>query len=193
MTLRPVRYTLSGMGGYEERIDGDLGSLLREIPYLLINRLLPPRRVVNAILAQGFAEAGMSGGCDWEPFEIDEAEWEALRAALAADPDEPVEYVESPAWVKTPSDWHVWVMEYGFGVPAEEHRRLARAYEEIDARVRAARRSGDDAKVLELYAEHAAAGDALAEFLKRTLRPRRRAGGGGGSRRRTGRRRPRDS
>ena len=58
----------------------------------------------------------MSGGCKWEPFQIDASEWNDLRQGFAAPGSEgPYEFIEPPDWVKTYDDWHTWVMTFKWG------------------------------------------------------------------------------
>ena len=152
---------------------GTVAALLRSIPYALGAGLLPPRRVLHALLSVGYSDAGMSGACEWPPFEIDDAEWIELRSSIASDEEGDVAYVEPPEWVVTPSDWHVWAMAHRYGVPIEEHRRLLSAYEAIEAERRAARARGDEARAIALYTAAFDAAGNLAGFIVGALQKRR--------------------
>ena len=154
---------------------GSVAALLRSIPYALSAGLLPPLHVLNSLLKTGRSDAGMSGACEWPPFELNDEEWSELRTALASDEGtgESVTYVAPADWVETPNDWHVWAMEYRHGVPAEEHRRLLAAYESIEAERRAARARGDEATALALYTKAFDAAGNLAGFLVSALQRKR--------------------
>jgi hypothetical protein len=114
--MRKISFAvLGGVGGSSEE-QGTVVDLLSAIPYLLTAQLVPPLHVVNDLLMKGIYDAGMSGGCEWEPFHIDASEWNDFRRALA----EPhsgaaCEFVEPPDWVKTYDDWHSWVMTFKYG------------------------------------------------------------------------------
>lgn len=50
---------------------------------LRVWKTVPPRHVLNEILRSGVSESGMSGGCEWQPFEItDEEHAELLKDLL---------------------------------------------------------------------------------------------------------------
>ncbi len=162
--MRTIRYTvLPGIGSGEFPSSGTLTDLAREIPYLLVWGGLPPVRVLNEILFAGTCDAGMSGGCRWEPFEVSAGEHEELAECLGM----PV-MCDAPGWVRSRMDWTIWMMEVRQGVPSGEHRRLNQEYEE--AAYREARgRAGED-EPLERYAVQAEMGRRLSEFVDRHVR-----------------------
>lgn len=53
-----------------------------DIPYFMDDGKIPPLSVVNQKFAEGGYSGGMSPGTVWKPFQIDEAEYEALVEAL---------------------------------------------------------------------------------------------------------------
>jgi hypothetical protein len=145
IAYRPVPGVGGGIG--EPRTVSLADFLRRGLPYVLAGGAaprpwwVPPRAVLNSLFGAGSLDAGMSGGARWEPFEIDEVEYDALVQALAQHGYEPVP-AEPPAWVKNGADWRIWADELRSGVPSEEHRRLqARA----DDAYAAWRRSWDEA------------------------------------------------
>ena len=94
-----------------------LADLVMGIPYLVHDQI-PPRRVLNDVLTRGRHDAGMSGGAIWEPFEIDDHEYDELVAALqrrgtrpiaGRDPGgHPFQVPDVPDSVQTSGDWTVW-------------------------------------------------------------------------------------
>ncbi len=78
--MRQVDFVILGMHG-ELETSGTLLDLLGAIPYLLMD-YVPPRAVINSILASGENDAGMSGGARWAAFEIDTDEYADASAAL---------------------------------------------------------------------------------------------------------------
>ena len=114
--MREISFTVLGGVGGESEDHGTLVDLLSAVPYLLTAQVVPPMRVVNDLLIKGIYDAGMSGGCEWEPFQIDASEWNDLKQALTAPgSEEPCEFVEPPDWVKTFEDWSQWVMRLKYG------------------------------------------------------------------------------
>ena len=172
--MRALEYeVLTAVGSGTIKESGTLKDLLFEIPYLLTSGLIPPLRVLNDILRKGIVDAGMSGGCKWQPFEIGQAEYEELAGSLNADPDDSFKEVEAPAWVRTHSDWGIWLMEHLSGVPSEEHRKLQQEYDDIERRRREARERGDVELEESLYEKSAEAGDRLSEFIMSHIRKKR--------------------
>lgn len=119
---------------------GALRALLDSIPYLLTNGLVPPLRVLNTVLRMGSEEAGMSGGCSWEPFELTTGEFHELVDELEARPSggSQLRFVEPPKRVTTPKEWHVWCAEHLQSIPSEENRRLLTELEDLEAAMRQA-------------------------------------------------------
>ena len=168
--MRPLSFhVLAGTGDGRTRVEGTLPQLVREIPALLSCGLVPPRAIMNEVLRRGSWDAGMSGGCQWTPFEIDDEEWDEL-ASLLTTSDRQLAYVAPPSWVESFSDWHIWTMEHRHGVPASAHRELVREYDQLADAARQARASGDDEQALERHVEACQAGNRLAEFLMKYLR-----------------------
>jgi hypothetical protein len=114
------------------------------VPYVVMDDI-PPRRVLNDVLRKGALDAGMSGGCLWEPFELDESEYRELvrelqrrgtRPVLAGDPGgKTFGTPEPPDTVRTYSEWVSYRSERLLGRPsrlarAEPQQDSASAYEE---------------------------------------------------------------
>lgn len=80
--MRELYFALCApIGPWTTPTRGSLLDLTNLIPYF-VTLEIPPLRVVNDMFARGQNHAGMSGGALWEPFEIDEAEFEELVTAL---------------------------------------------------------------------------------------------------------------
>lgn len=110
--MRTVAYkVLPGMGRGKSKREGTLQDLLESVPYFFLKGFIPPLTVVNEILRRGRADAGMSGGCEWAPFEIDPAEYEALVEALLTTPHAGYRRVPPSAEAKLASygAWLAWV------------------------------------------------------------------------------------
>ena len=135
---RRVSFRVAGAIGDAVRQRGTMVDLLEAVPYLLVARVVPPWHVVNDLLRSGGGDAGMSGACTWEPFEITRSEWEDLARDLEAlPPKRRCKVLEPPDWVQTVEDWHAWIMIVEYGFP-EEYRDIDREYRDLErARERA--------------------------------------------------------
>lgn len=164
--MRQIEFeVLPAIGADGERENGTPVELLREIPYLLVMRLLPPLAVVNDLLSRGEMDAGMSGGARWTPFALSPEEWREIAQVLKD--EDGVEDAPVAEWVQTMDDWPIWVMERRLGIPAAEHRRLARRSEALRKERDAAR--DDEDRYLELHVAFIQAESELAEFLSRYM------------------------
>jgi hypothetical protein len=139
------------------------------VPYLFATGIIPPLRVVNELLRRGVSDAGMSGSCVWEPFEITTAEWPEVRSALEALPAGQ-RYVEPPPEVRDYLEWLSWIFERLYGVPAAEHLRLARREERLAALHAKAREDGDDAAAQALHTQRLKVGMELTDLLMEHVR-----------------------
>jgi hypothetical protein len=69
-----------------ERRTGTLAEFVLDVPYLMFNGVVPPLRVMNAVLRTGGGDAGMSPGTGWKPFRLTKPEYDDLvRHLLAMD------------------------------------------------------------------------------------------------------------
>jgi hypothetical protein len=67
--------------------EGTVVDLLFHIPYLIgFDRPFPPRDGLNDLLRHGFYDAGMSGGAEWDPFELSVDEYDEVVTAIKSDP-----------------------------------------------------------------------------------------------------------
>jgi len=81
-------------------------------------RAFPPCSVLNAFLRTGRDDHGMSGGTQWEPFEIGPREY--VEAVVALRARDGYNLAPPPSWVKSPADWYQWRYEAG---PATRRRK----------------------------------------------------------------------
>ena len=57
-------------------------SFVYDVPYLSACGIFPPLHILNQCLLDGGGDAGMSPGVSWEPFQLNEEEYEGLWEAL---------------------------------------------------------------------------------------------------------------
>lgn len=172
--MRRLRYTVeTGVGDQATETDGRVVELLESIPYLLTNGLIPPRNVLNEVLKIGSRDAGMSGGCRWEPFELTTEEFRELVDELEArSPDEgEYRFVQPPEWVRSYEDWSLWCAEYLSSIPAELNRKLHAELRDIEEAMEAARQSGEHNLADELSSKLQRVAEAYSDFVIRTRRP----------------------
>jgi len=111
-----------GIGPGEFPRRGSLADLVLALPYVVMDEI-PPRRVLNDVLGQGVLDAGMSGGCLWEPFEIGPAEYEEVvrelqrrgRRRHTGRDRRPFAIPATPDSVRTYSDWVAFRYEQKVG------------------------------------------------------------------------------
>ena len=146
--LPDLTFSVFSMGcGDEHKRRGTAAELLQAIPYLFSDGYIPPLAVVNNVLSSGKADAGMSGGIEWAPFRVSEAQHAAIVERLMASGSlgKPLQYQEPPAWVTTQSEFMVWVAFVSHGVPIQENLKLTKEMEEINTLMIASEERGDEA------------------------------------------------
>jgi hypothetical protein len=127
-------YKIPATGGSLRLKEGTVKDLLLSIPYLLNAHIplqrrvkgtgvIPPLKIINEILTTGIDSAGMSGGCKWEPFQINEDIFKQLLAELTADDPNYFRFINPPESVKTRSDWESWRTECIKSIAAQELKK----------------------------------------------------------------------
>jgi hypothetical protein len=167
--MRRVTYQTIAHGAVGDPVEGSLQEFLLSIPYLLVPPgPIPPLYVLNDVLAKGIRDAGMSGGCQWEPFLITPAEWEELASALERTSGLVV--VEPAAWVRTYSDWTTWCLAHKLGIPLDEQLQLQALWDESERwrlESEKAGRDGDRDRMLECHVKSTDAFARGQEILER--------------------------
>lgn len=74
-----VRYMRYEYGSGDTQCEVPLLIFVYDIPYFTTCDVLPPFHLINEIFMSGKIGGGMSPGATWEPFSINESEFEALR------------------------------------------------------------------------------------------------------------------
>lgn len=92
-----------------------MGDLVSDIPYLIFwEKIIPPYKILNDLLNSGISDAGMSGGCEWEPFTITNEEYQELIEEFDLLPGTPDPSIPIPDHVKTRIDWMNWMGDWRF-------------------------------------------------------------------------------
>jgi hypothetical protein len=154
-----------------ERQQGTLVDLLQAMPGLRSADIVPPLDIVNDMLSKGREDAGMSGGCEWEPFAITQSEWDEVVTSLTS--DGAMRFEQPPDWVRSADDWYAWDMVVKFGFPSE-FIALERETRELEAARKRAMDAGDQSLVEELHLQVIEAGTRLADLVmshRRTTEP----------------------
>src|SRR6476646_3503809 len=147
---RTVSYILMApVGPGRLRKSGSVLSLLCSIPYFFLSEVIPPIWVVNEALKKDVADAGMSGGCRWKPFQLRVEEYAHLVGELKrmnfAD-------IAPPDWVRSHSDWHTWCCEITWGIPALEYKRRSEEIHSSYSRLAQLRKENPE-KAAALYSQ----------------------------------------
>jgi len=62
---------------------------------LTIYKFMPSLVTINNFFSQSESDAGMGGGVEWKPFELDQAEYDELLECLCSDPERNIEIDEA--------------------------------------------------------------------------------------------------
>ncbi len=84
-----LKYKIWPIGSQGVWKHGSLKELLLDIPHFRLARnegTLPPLTEMNAVLTQGKSDAGMSGFCEWLPFQLSEVEYQEVVLELLTEP-----------------------------------------------------------------------------------------------------------
>lgn len=73
-----ILYTRTEFHGEPEECQVPLSVFLYDIPYLAPFYIFPPLHILNENLKKGSSGGGMSPGCMWEPFELEDNEYQQL-------------------------------------------------------------------------------------------------------------------
>ena len=89
--MKSFRYKIHGAVGRDTKQHGSLTQFLFDIPALSfalrVWKTIPPHHVLNELLRSGVSDSGMSGGCQWQPFEVNDAEYAELLEDLLTLPN----------------------------------------------------------------------------------------------------------
>jgi hypothetical protein len=99
-------FVLPGVGDTKTLSRGTWADVIVAVPYLMWKGdPIPPRSVVNEILADGSCDAGMSGGCEWPRHQLSEEEYARLRRDLTE-----LGYLDldAPTYVVVRTDYDMW-------------------------------------------------------------------------------------
>ncbi len=192
-TPQPVRYfRLPGAGPGKFPYEGAWADVLEAVPYFLMaGGPIPPRDVANEVLRLGVVDAGMSGGCEWDPTELDEASYNVVVEDLLARPPRHIDYgggdvrevgtyqqLPAPEWVHTQSDFLFWSVEVTRGLPGLVHRDLRARIDRLVHVASEAYERGDVVEQDRLEAELVEAEVQIADLWRRNDRWRRTTAGG---------------
>lgn len=70
-----VEYTITEPHGADERCRGTIADLMLDAHMVPPCGLIPPFRVAATIIRSGGSRGGMSPGCIWSPFELNEVDY----------------------------------------------------------------------------------------------------------------------
>ena len=85
--MRTLRYdNLHPLGHFPMPTEGTVTDLLFDLPYFIgFGSPFPTREQLNSLLRKGYKDEGMSGGCEWEPFELSADEYAEVARAIEQD------------------------------------------------------------------------------------------------------------
>lgn len=169
--MRKIKYKkLPCVGEETISTEGDLLQFVQDIPYLFTFNLIPPINVLNDIFKSGLEDAGMSGGCQWEPFEINQDEYDELIISLQNLSKNNYKVVFAPKWVKTKTDWHIWKSKYELGIPTQKHYKLWKENDKWEKLREEASEQRDEELAMQYHLKAIESGNKLAEFIEPYIR-----------------------
>lgn len=154
------------MGGGNVKKPVTVVGLVKEIPYLIENGFLPSCKVLNGIFSKGINDAGMSGGCEWEPFQITEEGFSELVKIATDINGNKVTYSDPPVWVEDIEDFQIWIFDMKYGVPWEKHKKLKDAYNEAKRKTAEAE---NEAEKEECFVREIQAANELEDYIDEYL------------------------
>ena len=87
--MQTIEYTVTELHGADGQCCGTVADLMLDAHMIPPCGLIPPFRVVAALIRSGGSRGGMSPGCTWLPFELSEDEYSRAIARLESlTPDE---------------------------------------------------------------------------------------------------------
>jgi ribA/ribD-fused uncharacterized protein len=84
--LRRVRYTRHEFHRETVVREDSLLVFIYDVPYLGARGVVPPFRLLNAVLNSGGSDGGMSPGATWKPFQLSLTEYDQLTEAIRSSP-----------------------------------------------------------------------------------------------------------
>ena len=120
--------------------------------------------VINSVLSSGACNAGMSGGAQWQAFELSDEEYDSVVNQLESEGLRQLS-TPTPEWVTSENEWMIWVYEVDHAVPSTEHRRLSAICEGIEKRINEAIAAGLDEEAENLHWQYVEADRNLQKFV----------------------------
>lgn len=157
----------SGLKGQAQLVS--LADLVRAMPYLMSGGFIPPRVVMNKVLARGEFELGMGGAGKWRPLELDENDYREVVADLVENGahGRELRLETTPDWVVDETEWSLWVAQRAYSIPADENRRLTRAMNHLHERARQAASLDDEATRMECLIQLNDLASQYSDFVQR--------------------------
>ena len=123
--MKSVEYERHEFHGDPEHRSAELSVLVYDIPFFGACGVFPPFHITNEIFQSGGSEGGMSPGATWQPFELNQAEYEELVQVIEGLDPKSLGDRARYTWVKYEFDssfdhiegWEAWLMAV-----CEKHR-----------------------------------------------------------------------
>jgi hypothetical protein len=175
--VREVAFTyLHPVGPELEGQNAPLAEFLGYMPHLFYFRYMPSLNVLNGFLAAGLDEAGMGGGCRWEPFQLTSLEYDELvqflRVTTSRVGRHPDKFVAVPDEIRTKNQWFAWVWSVDLGQPYDESMVHLERIDSLAQRRDSANANGNAELAESLHLEWFRAGESFRLFMEQYDRPR---------------------
>ncbi len=150
------------IGNEIEEKEENLSLFLKEFHFLFLSKVVPSYEIVSDLCSSSHKAHG-SGRIEWDRFEITYDDYcEAVKMLIRTK-----SLVKSniPDEINTAYKWSIWQYEVSYGIPYEEHKRLADIETENRRRLYTAIEAGDEEKKIEFHLKSVSAGEELSDFL----------------------------
>lgn len=156
----------------EELQTEPLDAFLLQLPYFLSLGYIPPLSIINLVLSEGYFDAGMSGGAKWQPFVIDDKEYQELLLALENKTNyngEKFNFSLTQVAVTSRKQWHAKVYENKFDVPSQRHLELMEKCDSYAQKARTAYENGNEQDGIKWHLKSIHYGDKLVELTEKHI------------------------
>ena len=109
--MKKIKYELlPDVAGQRLAKEGNLPEFARDTKWIFRHKNIPPLKILNDALLKGYTPRE----AEWEPFQISNAEYAELNAALLANPSERYKQSKPPKEIETYGQWERWLEATGY-------------------------------------------------------------------------------
>lgn len=149
-----------------------LDNFLLQLPYFFSEGYIPPLSIINLVLAEGYYDVGMSDGAKWEPFVINDTEYQELLEVLEDKTrcnGDKFNFSLTQIVIENQNQWHAKVYENEFGMPYQRHLELMEKCDNYQQKCRTAYENGNEQDGAKWHLKSIHCGQELVEFIEKYM------------------------